>query len=148
LFVTNQPHNIIVEQDQKGDIICAKIVDFGTAYQIAAFPKDWKYQNPSKPLIGCSEAVGTSGYSGKFYCCFVYLSLIFISLFPAPELFSNAENNPVINYAFPADLFSYAIIMWEMMVEDCSKIRNPLQGINPINAYAEVRVILKTSFRL
>lgn len=41
-----------------------------------------------------------------------------------------------------------AIILWEMMIEDCSRIINPLQGLNPLVAYEEVRHIVHISWYL
>lgn len=55
-----QPHNIIIEQNEEGQIIAAKIVDFGTAFQLPFSP-----ENYNKSLEGCHDPIGTSGYSGK-----------------------------------------------------------------------------------
>jgi len=123
-----KPHNIIIEQSESGKARTAKIVDFGTAYPLLCSPQDWKefYSSNVKSsdipsqYQGCHDAIGTSGYT-------------------APELFSDDSENLIINYAYSADIFSMSIILWEMMIEDCSRIINPLQGLNPLVAYEEMK---------
>jgi hypothetical protein len=135
-----KPHNIVIEQNKEGKITSAKIVDFGTAFKLSFPPL--KY---SKSMKGCEEPTGTSGYSGNPYFCFFLLHLINTPFFVAPEIFSHSEN-PLINYAYPADVFSFSILLWEMMISDSSKIINPLQGLNPNSAFDEVRTFLPFDF--
>ena len=116
----------------------AKIVDFGTAFALPFTPSDYytihtqamqsSNENAIQILSGyCREAVGTSGYT-------------------APEILGGEVDSKWQGcYAYPADVFSLAVVAWEIFIEDSSALNNPLQGLNPTAAYPIVSFKLTLS---
>lgn len=61
---------------------------------------------------------------------------------PAPEILQ--PNGAT--YAYPADVFAAAVVLWELFCkvqsdEDICLLSNPLSGLHPNDAYQQVRIL-------
>ncbi len=123
-------HNILLQKatssNEKNTYI-AKIADLGTACQLA----------PDEKL---HDAVGTSGYTGMMKSCLdTAMSLTCGSCvyLVAPEVLDSSQPG----YSFPADVFSSAVVFWELLQRLDGRYPNPLVGFDSQQAFIKASVL-------
>lgn len=128
-----QAHNILLS-DVDG-AVTAKIGDLGTAIKLSTQPAT---------STDTEEQYGTSGYTGKLsnikYHIFdlnglalIFMRNIFFFVFhAAPEILRGS------NFDFPADVYSFAVVTWELFTNTAMQRSNPLCGLDPDEAVDKI----------